>query len=532
MKLSRFVLTIPLFLCFVFSSEDWIYIVGVHNGKGIIANLSLKILPGNGNVYISTSPLTKVDTQASARVAVRVACEIFNVNCSRYDFLFRIEGRGEIVGGPSAGAAMTVLAMGLLSNTTLRKDIIMTGTINPDWSIGPVGGIKEKYLAAKEYASLFLIPYGEKTEEIESIEEKTKIIEVKDALDAYKYFTEREIQIKIQKINLTQINNLIKKAEVMVCKKAKSFEYLAKKPSDLLKKARELEKKGKYYSAASYCVRAIKELYTKYLEENIENIENEVQEMRNEIKNLSKKRLTYDPNSLELVFIFLDRLYEANESLNEGVESRDIEKIAGAKARIISAEAWLSLIPPGKWVFDEDQYIGCSRDAIERAEIGVIYASTYYTGGPVAEAKSKIEKARELLERGKAVRALFLSKEAEVLSELALENLEDKEKVFEKYQELLDKRIRFYVSQNYYPILALLYKEYSSVLWEEDKNAAIYFAKLALKMSSLPSEIKHTKLSPKIIEVRKETAKKLLTIPLALLLFLCFLGVLIYLGKI
>ena len=256
----RRIVLLLLLISITFSlKEDWIYIVGVHGESGVLARLRLKIVDGSGNVYVDTFPLTQVDTQASARIAKEVACEILNVNCSRYDFLYKIEGESEIVGGPSAGAAMTVLAMALLSNTSIRKDVIVTGTISPDWSVGPVGGIYYKYLAAKNVSKIFLIPYGEKTEEIEEIEDpNTRIIEVKDILEVFYYFTGKKIEFGKKRISMEKLKEMLKKTSEKLCEKAEVYEYLGEHKSWYLERAKELMRKEKYYSAASYCVRAIR----------------------------------------------------------------------------------------------------------------------------------------------------------------------------------------------------------------------------------------------------------------------------------
>lgn len=68
---------------------------------------------------------------------------------------------GGIIDGPSAGGALTIGILAAARGDTIRPDAAMTGTINPDGSIGTVGGITHKIDgAAKKGMKLLLIPAG------------------------------------------------------------------------------------------------------------------------------------------------------------------------------------------------------------------------------------------------------------------------------------------------------------------------------------------------------------------------------------
>ena len=58
--------------------------------EGISADLFVNVVRGTGKVFISTIPLTQIDTQASARLAKEVACDTLNINCNNYDFYYEI----------------------------------------------------------------------------------------------------------------------------------------------------------------------------------------------------------------------------------------------------------------------------------------------------------------------------------------------------------------------------------------------------------------------------------------------------------
>lgn len=138
---------------------------------GVISTITVTIQsPGTGRVFVDTLPLTQVDMQGSARLAVKVASalvktdEACDVNPEDYDFFFVVRTSAPIIGGPSAGAVMTVATISLLKNLTIDNRTIMTGMINPDGSIGPIGGIDHKIDAAYSVgAKRFLIPKGQST---------------------------------------------------------------------------------------------------------------------------------------------------------------------------------------------------------------------------------------------------------------------------------------------------------------------------------------------------------------------------------
>jgi uncharacterized protein len=138
---------------------------------GVISTITVSIQGnGSGRVFVDTLPLTDVDMQGSARLAVKVASALVSTDTRPHleprncDFFFVVRTTAPMIGGPSAGAIMTVAVIALLENWTLDNNTIMTGMINPDGSIGPVGGIPYKIDAAHSVgATRFLIPKGQMT---------------------------------------------------------------------------------------------------------------------------------------------------------------------------------------------------------------------------------------------------------------------------------------------------------------------------------------------------------------------------------
>lgn len=136
--------------------------VGGQRQDGIVGMLTVRQVPGSGNVLISTNPFLQTDLQYSANLAVDVAAQTTRSAVSGSDFIFTYELPADIVGGGSAGAATTIAVMSLLSGDRVREDVAITGTIQPDGTIGPVGGVLEKlHAAAQAGYGLMLVPEGQ-----------------------------------------------------------------------------------------------------------------------------------------------------------------------------------------------------------------------------------------------------------------------------------------------------------------------------------------------------------------------------------
>ncbi len=131
------------------------------SGEGLSADLILYLEKGSGEIWSTVTPLVGTSTQTAERVAVQVAKD-YSKEANSYDYKFDIDSDAAVVDGPSAGAAMALLAIALLQGKQIPKNVSLTGTINEVGDVGGVGGVYEK---AKEAAAvgikLFMIPKGE-----------------------------------------------------------------------------------------------------------------------------------------------------------------------------------------------------------------------------------------------------------------------------------------------------------------------------------------------------------------------------------
>ena len=129
-------------------------------GNGIITTLVIEAMPGTGRTLVDIDNLLFwADTQQSIRIARLVAADITHLDINKYDLIYNIHANATVIGGESAGAAITLATIAALENKKLNESIMITGTINHDGTIGPVSEIIAKANAAKSIgATLFLVP--------------------------------------------------------------------------------------------------------------------------------------------------------------------------------------------------------------------------------------------------------------------------------------------------------------------------------------------------------------------------------------
>lgn len=138
------------------------------DGNGVTTMLDVEIVPGSGKTLTNVDKLFFwTDTQGSIRTAKSVAEAITNKKLDNVDLIYTIRANASVIEGPSAGAAIAIATIAAIQNRTLNDSVMITGTINQDGSIGTVGSITEKAVAARQIgALLFLVPAQQSTETI------------------------------------------------------------------------------------------------------------------------------------------------------------------------------------------------------------------------------------------------------------------------------------------------------------------------------------------------------------------------------
>jgi uncharacterized protein len=370
---------------------------------GAILSAQVIVTNGTGHVFVDTNPYTQVDLQGSARLAAMVASDVLGVDQKSYDFYYVIDIGSPIIGGPSAGGALTVATIAAMNNWKIKPGIVMTGMINPDETIGPVGGIPFKLqAAATKNTSLFLVPQGQlvvnmttmvrignvitsntKEETVNLIELGKKLnINVKEVTtiqDAVLLFTDHDISkpssnktvftssyLRLLEPLATQLKNESRSMYKDIAFIPKST--LTKNAEDLQKKADDLVNNKQYYAATSlYFESMINMLIVQwsygydqsqnkdqYLINLINTVEKQIQDSENDL-NKSKSNGIID---VEVIGAAESRIVLANNILENTKNLKNTDEIISALAfaheRARTAQWWLTLaVPSGKTIPEE-----------------------------------------------------------------------------------------------------------------------------------------------------------------------------------
>ncbi len=546
--------------------ETTIYLPAVedteYGHKGALASVTVDIKEGNGHVYVDTWPLTKVDTQASAIIAKKVACDILFLDCSKYDFYYTIRSEAQIVGGPSGGAAMTIATLASLLDAKINNNVMITGTINLDGSIGAVSGIIEKAEAVSEMGDTFLIPkrhfiFEENTSgQVDAVKYASDhwnltVKKVSSVQEAFKYFTNYEIKTpefkferskEYQQVMKKLADKLLEnakelKSECEIKLKNSKIGYDSEKQvSELcelsLDKAEENYNKENYYSAASLAFsKSISYKYGIKLTELLES-EDKKNLLKNYLNNIESQIFEINTPNIELYAITEERLSETNNNLelawrdyyNEDY-TQSMYYASFADQRLYTAISWMS------YADQFPKYIEISRDPKKAAneilsETSSIltYISLTTSNSLLSNAYTMLEKARDNYNSEKYYASIITGIKSYVNAELASEVLYKED----EYLIELHRRRALAAINKTNSVIGQSYFEYAETLKEDDSSASLVYYTYAEKLSNLnhllnqdfePEEIKPSEfLTP--VSCNYDTAILFLTISV----ILCFIA--------
>ena len=154
--------------------------------------VSIGLLRNNADITIETKLIEHVDYEGEPMVGF-----LASTPNQRFVFPINVDIDTGNVGGPSAGLMMALNVYNSLTQEDLTKGIKVagTGTIEIDGSVGPVGGVKQKVIAAKKAgSSLILVPTANFDDAKPYIDEDTAIVAVNSfnqALDVISEYSSR-----------------------------------------------------------------------------------------------------------------------------------------------------------------------------------------------------------------------------------------------------------------------------------------------------------------------------------------------------
>ncbi len=162
---------------------------------GTILPVEIAIMPGHGNLKMTGS------LGAVMKESVEAAFSFIRGHSGKYkipnqvfdksDFHIHVPDAATPKDGPSAGVTIAVAIISLLTGKPVRHDIAMTGEITIRGKVNPVGGIKEKVIAALAAdCGTVILPEGNRKdlEEIpKNVKNKLKFIFISQIDEAVKY---------------------------------------------------------------------------------------------------------------------------------------------------------------------------------------------------------------------------------------------------------------------------------------------------------------------------------------------------------
>ncbi len=471
--------------------------------RGGVANLHLSIQEGNGGVFLETFPLTKFTTQISMRFAQQMACQELNLDCSNLNFFYTIRSAKGIIGGPSAGAAATILTASLLQDLKLNESVVITGTINSGGMIGSVGGLKEKIdAAAQKKFSKILIPKGTREQEennatTDMVEYGKKqgigVIEVGTLSEALEHFDKNFVKKEIPEfITTKEYKKIVKEVSDELCSRVKTIN---KNLENATKTALEKEE---YYSAASLCFRShVEEKSKEYsnLSINKEHLPFLKMILQKKIDK-EKKKLTEGKieslTSLQTAMSVKERLDETEELLgkmNEDKKEQALNLFAFAEERLYSAKLWMKFfsLEDKTTILDEGNLRNSCENKISETEERLQYLREYIPI-PLTKSEQEISKAYAALDKD-PITCLYLASKAkaEINSILSLMSIKQErvKDILDTKLELVQKSLARAQQKGIFPLISYSYYEYANSLKEFDQNSAILYSEYALEFASL-----------------------------------------------
>ena len=145
---------------------------------GETLQIEVNKMPGKGEVKLTGQMGDVMKESAMAGLSyVRSVSEAYHIPAETFqetDFHIHIPEGAVPKDGPSAGITMATALLSALTDRKVRADVAMTGEITLRGRVLPIGGLKEKLLAAKMAGIKRVLVPGENKKDVEEISEEIK----------------------------------------------------------------------------------------------------------------------------------------------------------------------------------------------------------------------------------------------------------------------------------------------------------------------------------------------------------------------
>lgn len=170
------------------AKKNKINLLAVVGGEGVTIPVESEVKEGEGRLLLDVGgTLYLAETQLSISSAAMAAEAVTGTNLGDKDVIITVENPYQqtlAFSGESAGASFAAAIIANIDGKNIRGDILLTGAINPDGTIGAVGDVPVKAMAAKNAkAKTLLVPKGQGVQveglrvvEVSHIEEALKLL--------------------------------------------------------------------------------------------------------------------------------------------------------------------------------------------------------------------------------------------------------------------------------------------------------------------------------------------------------------------
>ncbi len=524
-KFLLLLVVILLLLPGVLAKEYHLKLLAVQEGKiltGSDADLYLELKPGSGRVFLDTNPTPKLDTQISTRFAKEIACKQYDLRCENYDFIFTIQARSSIIGGPSAGAAIAALTTIAMRDMPYREDITITGTINPGGIVGPVGGVHEKLQAAsKAGISKVLVSSGAKGNATSKVwGRKTSlfdyvgmnVVEVVHLDEVLFHITGENVSQPIldlqQPIAYTTIMSNVN--DILCSRTGELFKEISHQNIDLinttrisirdkLAKSYNATKANDLYSSASFCFGANIELREViYRDYGLSKVNHEFEQIMREASAVGRMVNAQPLNTisdLQAKMIVKERLEDVQRSVTNYHKEKhlwslnqSIKTLGYAKERLFTARVWTQFFAMEGKQFEVDaQTLKASCESkIMEARQRYEYVALFVRSSILTFIREKIDSSTAALHRNEYELCLITAIQAKADANVVQSSIGQTNTSIQKYIDAKKRAAQRVISKNskegIFPILGYSYFQYANSL---EPYSALLYVEYALEMSQI-----------------------------------------------